>query len=114
MENGASTTNREAFFLRATMPSELDAMTCICAVDGKVFKQEKMQATHGTALWQIDVSELPIGFHRLQLRAVSENGASTSIREAFFLRNALESELNALSCVFSIDGKEYMCYNIFI
>lgn len=107
MDNGASTTNREAFFLRATMPSELDAMTCICAVDGKVFKQEKMQATHGTALWQMDVSELPIGFHRLQLRAVSENGASTSIREAFFLRNAMESELNALSCIFSIDGKEY-------
>lgn len=107
MENGSSTTNREAFFLRATMPSELDAMTCICAIDGKVFKQEKMQTTNGSALWQLDVSELPIGFHRLQVRAVMENGASTSIREAFFLRNAMDAELNALACVFSIDGQPY-------
>ncbi len=107
MDNGASTSNREAFFLRSAMDSELDAMTCICSVDGKVFKQEKMQATNGAATWQIDVSELPIGFHRMQVRAVMENGASTSIREAFFLRNAMDSELNALSCLFSIDGKPY-------
>lgn len=107
MQNGASTTNREAFFLREAMPSELNTMKCVCSIDGKVFKQETMQTTNGAALWQIDVSELPIGFHRLQLRAVMENGASTSIREAFFLRNAMDSELEALSCVFSIDGKPY-------
>ncbi len=107
MQNGASTTNREAFFLRQAMPSELNAMTCVCSIDGKVFRQEKMQTSNGTGLWQIDVSELPIGFHRLQLRAVMENGASTSIREAFFLRNAMDAEVEALSCVFSIDGKPY-------
>lgn len=107
LENGSSTTNCEAFFLRTAMPSELDAITCLCSIDGEVFKQERMEATNGSALWQLDVSELPIGFHRLQLRAVMENGASTSIREAFFLRNAMDSELNALSCVFSIDGLPY-------
>lgn len=107
LENGSSTTNCEAFFLRTAMPSELDAITCVCSIDGEVFKQERMEATNGSALWQLDVSELPIGFHRLQLRAVMENGASTSIREAFFLRNAMDSELNALSCVFSIDGLPY-------
>lgn len=107
MQNGASTTNREAFFLREAMPSELNTMKCVCSIDGKVFKQETMQTENGTGLWQIDVSELPIGFHRLQLRAVMENGASTSIREAFFLRNAMDAELEALSCVFSVDGKPY-------
>lgn len=107
MQNGASTTNREAFFLREAMPSELNAMTCVCSIDGKVFRQEMMQTANGTGLWQIDVSELPIGFHRLQLRAVMQNGASTSIREAFFLRSAMDAEMEALSCVFSIDGKPY-------
>lgn len=107
MENGSSTTDCEAFFLRTAMPSELDAITCVCSIDGEVFKQERMEATNGAALWQLDVNELPIGFHKLQLRAVMENGASTSIREAFFLRNATDSEMDALVCMFSIDGKPY-------
>ena len=105
MENGASTTNREAFFLRTATETEQDSLTCICSIDGKVFKQETLQATNGGALWQLDVSELPIGFHKLQLRAMMGKDGSTSIREAFFLRNAMDSELEALSCVFSIDGK---------
>lgn len=107
MENGASTSIREAFFLRAATEAEQGSLTCICSIDGKVFKQETLQATNGGALWQLDVSELPIGFHKLQLRAMMGKGGSTSIREAFFLRNAMDSEMEALSCVFSIDGQPY-------
>ncbi len=82
-------------------------LTFMCYIDGKDFKQERVSVENGAAVWFLDVSELPIGFHKLQVKAIMQNGASTSIREAFFLRSAMDSEMEALSCVFSIDGKPY-------
>lgn len=82
-------------------------LTFFCYVDGALFKMERILAEDNQASMILDVSELPIGFHRLQVRALTENGTSTSIRESYFLRNAMDSEINALSCVFSIDGQLY-------
>ena len=82
-------------------------LTFMCYIDGKDFKQERVSVENGAAVWFLDVSELPIGFHKLQVKAIMQNGASSSIREAFFLRSAMDAEMEALSCVFSIDGKPY-------
>ena len=94
-------------FLKIQKGQTSGYLTFMCYVDGELFKMERILAENNQASMILDVSELPIGFHRLQVRGLTENGTSTSICESFFLRNAKDSEINALSCVFSIDGQLY-------
>ncbi len=94
-------------FLKIQKGQTSGYLTFMCYVDGELFKMERILAENNQASMILDVSELPIGFHRLQVRGLTENGTSTSIRESFFLRNAMDSEINALSCIFSIDGQLY-------
>lgn len=106
-EDGSYSQAETRSFYKVQSDQVTGQLTFLCYIDGMPFKQERVSADNGVATWLLDVVELPIGFHKLQIRAITEKGAATSVRESFFLRNATDSELNALSCIFSIDGQTY-------
>ena len=82
-------------------------LTCLCYVDGDLYKQEKVPSEGGIIDWTLDVSSLANGFHRVLVQVVTPSGAATSVHESFFFRTTMTGELETLKLVYSVDGGKY-------
>ena len=94
-------------FYRKLLSADLDTLAVLSFIDGNHYRTEKIAAREGVLCWEADMSDLPVGFHRLTMRAITKNGIATENRERFFLRAAMPDELAAMKAYFSIDGSNY-------
>ena len=94
-------------FMKLPQVDGMEYMRCICSVDNQPFLEENVPAAGGIVHWNFDVSTLPYGFHRIQVKVMMPTGAATSTYDSFFLRIPTTEEMNDLKCVYAIDGNEY-------
>lgn len=93
-------------FWKTANDSALTSVDCICKIDGVRFSQETLSVNDGLVNWELDVSQLSQGVHLLQVQAIGDNGLSSQVRQSFFFRAPTYSELNNMTCSYSIDDGE--------
>ena len=95
------------FFVKIPQTEGVGFLTCLCYVDNNLFRQEQLPSEGGIIKWNFDVSDIPQGFHRMQVQVITPSGAATSTYDAFFLRTTMAEEMNDMKCVYCIDGAEF-------
>lgn len=94
-------------FIKIPQVLGVSQLTCLCMVDDKLFKQEKVSVQGGVMEWNFDVSSLPQGFHRVFIQVITPSGAATSAYQTFFMRETTQQEFAQMKCVYAIDGSEF-------
>lgn len=84
--SGAATALYEAFFMRETTQSEFSEMKCVYAIDGSEFNNEAGQLANGTFHFDIDVSALSDGLHRIAYMLSNGKGVTTKVQTQFFTK----------------------------
>ena len=103
-DDGIASKVYQSFFMRVPTETEIGSLNCICRIDGKLFKQEKMSVQGGIIHWNLDVNELPQGLHYAQIQVMDDNGTSSRNYQSFFLRVPTTEERGNLNCICWIDG----------
>lgn len=102
---GASATHpSSAMFIKIPQTDGVDFMNCLFMVDDKFYRSEQVPASGGVIEWTLDVDHLEQGLHRYLVQVVTPSGAGSTIKEGFFLRETMKSELQSLQCCFMVDG----------
>lgn len=94
-------------FIKVPQTDGIEYMTCLCTVDGQQYKQERVPSSGGIVNWDLDVSGLQPGVHRLQVQAITPSGAASNVYDGMFFRASRPSELAAMKCLYNIDGSAY-------
>lgn len=94
-------------FIKVPQTDGIEYMTCTCTVDGQQYKQERVPSSGGIVNWNLDVSGLQPGVHRLQVQAITPSGAASNVYDGMFFRASRPSELAAMKCLYNIDGSTY-------
>lgn len=94
-------------FIKVPQTEGVGSLSCLCYVDGELFKQESVPTSGGVVDWTLDVSLLSNGFHSIQVQVVTPSGAATSVHESFFFRTTMSGELGNMKLVYNVDGGEY-------
>lgn len=105
--NGGSSIPANRMFIKIPQTEGVSELTCMCTIDGKVYKQEKVASSGGVVDWSLDVSPLSQGLHRIQVQVFTPSGAATDIYDSFFFRTTMDGELQNMNLVYSIDGGEH-------
>ncbi len=84
----------------------MDYLFCMMNIDGKPFRMERLPMSGGAASWVIDTDSLVTGIHRYTIMAITPTGYATSIREGFFVRENMASQLANQHCCYQVDGGE--------
>lgn len=106
---GSSSVPATAMFIKVpqTEGEGVDHLTCVCSIDGKPYRQERVPASGGIVKWDLDVASLPQGLHRMQVQAVTPSGAATNVSEHFFFRATTAAELADMKLLYTVDGDNY-------
>lgn len=94
-------------FIKIPQTECIGEMICVCLVDGKFFKQEKVPTESGVVNWNLDVSELSQGVHNLQVQVLTPSGAASNVYNSFFFRTTKPAELSSMKFIYNVDGSEY-------
>ena len=94
-------------FIKVPQTNGVDHMDCICIIDDELYKQERVAANGGVVIWDLDVSQLSQGLHRMSVQVVTPSGTATNTYEAIFLREPTYEEFANMKCVYAIDGAEF-------
>ena len=105
--NGGSSIPANRMFIKIPQTEGVSELTCMCTIDGKVYKQEKVASSGGVVDWSLDVSPLSQGLHRIQVQVFTPSGAATDIYDSFFFRTTMDGELQNMNLVYSIDGGDH-------
>ncbi len=87
--SGAATAVKDAFFYRAMTTAEKGAMRCFYSIDGSEHRMEAGRLDNNLFHFDLDVAEVPDGFHRISYMLMGENGTSSKVMSAFFFKTAL-------------------------
>ena len=87
--SGAATGLYESMFLRTTTDTELASLKCFYTIDGAESYIEAGTYADGTFHFDLDVSALDDGLHQLAYMLVGDNGVSTKVSSAFFMKTPL-------------------------
>lgn len=82
--SGAGSSMKDGFFFRVPTQTELSSLRCCYMVDGDPAVIEAGTVTNGLYHFDLDVSQLTDGIHKIAYWLVAENGVSTTINAAFF------------------------------
>lgn len=75
-------------------------------LDGKPWQTLDTQASgDGVMALQLDMNDVPLGFHTLQAQVVSTDGIPTGVRETMFMRVPSTAQLSTLRGYYVLDGK---------
>ena len=107
-KDGSLTHAQSRMFIKVPQTEEVGEMTCLCYIDGDLYKQEKVPTQGGVIDWTLDVASLANGFHRILVQVVTPSGAATSVHESFFFRTTMTNELSKMKLVYNVDGGEYI------
>ena len=105
--NGGSSIPANRMFIKIPQTEGVSELTCMCSIDDRVYKQEKVAPSGGVVDWQFDVSTLEQGLHRIQVQVFTPSGAATNIYNGFFFRIPMDGELQNMNLVYSIDGGDH-------
>lgn len=84
--SGAATNLYQGFFFRETTKSEFGEMKCVYAIDGSEFNNEAGVLANGTFHFDLDVSGLTDGLHRLSYMLSNSKGVTTKVQTQFFVK----------------------------
>lgn len=87
--SGAATSLYESMFLRSTTHAELASMKCFYTIDNADTYIEAGTYANGAFHFDLDVSALDDGLHQLAYMLVGDNGVSTKVSSAFFMKTPL-------------------------
>ncbi len=93
-------------FLKVPQVIGVDYLHCLCYLDGKLYRQERVSSEGGIVNWELDVNDLELGLHNIQVQVVTPSGAATGLYESMFLRTTTDAEMASLKCFYTIDGVE--------
>lgn len=94
-------------FIKVPQTEGVSSLTCVCSIDGKLFKTEQVSSEGGIVNWNLDVASLPQGIHNMQVQVLTPTGAATNVSNHFFFRAITREELNDMKLVYSLDGNEF-------
>lgn len=103
-EKGTDSPTLTCQFLKIPQVIGAEYFICLCYLDGKLFQQKRVESTDGIINWELDVNELPLGVHSIQIQVVTPSGASTRLYESMFLRATTGEEVQSMKCYYAIDG----------
>ena len=75
---------RTIFFVKAPALADLQDVTYVASVDTKVVQTGTVSSTNGTVALDINLDDVPIGFHSLNMVLITKNGGVTDVRNAYF------------------------------
>lgn len=82
--SGAASSIAERYFVREVTNRELGTMKCLYSIDNFKTSYQAGTMSNGLFHFDLDVSELEDGLHRLAYMLVSDNGITTPQKSAFF------------------------------
>lgn len=94
-------------FLKIPQTDDVDYLTCLFLIDGKIFQEKKLPSSKGIINWELDASALTQVFHQAQVQVVTPSGTATNVQNISFFRTTTNDEMDGLHLVYSIDGSEY-------
>ncbi|MGN0221337.1 MAG: dockerin type I repeat-containing protein [Prevotella sp.] len=94
-------------FIKVPQTEGVSYLTCVCSIDGELYKTEKVSSEGGIVNWNLDVASLSQGIHNVQVQVLTPTGAATNVSNHFFFRAVTQSELNNMKLVYSLDGNEF-------
>ncbi len=106
VEKGVDTAPLTFQFLKVPQVIGVDYLHCLCYLDGKLYRQERVSSEGGIVNWELDVNDLELGLHNIQVQVVTPSGAATGLYESMFLRTTTDAEMASLKCFYTIDGTE--------
>ncbi len=86
---GAATGVKDAFFYRAMTTEEKANMRCFYSIDGSEHKYEAGKVNKNLYHFDLNVTDVEDGFHRISYMLMGENGTSSKVMSAFFFKTAL-------------------------
>lgn len=95
------------YFIKIPQVEGVDYLNCVCYVDGQLYKQEHVTSEGGAVLWNFDVSDLPLGLHRIQLQVITPSGVASGVADRFFFRTTTKEELESMQLVYCMDGTTF-------
>lgn len=104
---GGASIPANRMFIKIPQTENIGEMTCVCTIDGKLYKQEKVPSSGGLVDWTLDVSTLFQGLHRIQVQVLTPSGAASNVYDSFFFRTTMQDELKDMILVYSVDGEAY-------
>ena len=88
--SGAASTIAERFFMRVISNKEMGKMKCVYSLDNQqTYAQSGTMSADGRFHFDLDVSSMEDGLHRLAYMMVSEEGVTTPQKTAFFWKTPL-------------------------
>lgn len=87
--SGAATGLYESMFLRTTTHAEMASLKCFYTIDGAESYIEAGTYADGAFHFDLDVSTIDDGLHQLAYMLVGDNGVSTKVSSAFFMKTPL-------------------------
>ena len=84
--SGAATNTYQSFFMRETTREEFAQMKCVYAIDGAEFYSEAGTLNNGTFHFDLDVSSLSDGLHRITYMLNNGQGVTTKTQTQFFMK----------------------------
>lgn len=94
-------------FIKVPQTEGVSSLTCVCSIDGKLFKTEQVSSEGGIVNWNLEVASLPQGIHNMQVQVLTPTGAATNVSNHIFFRAITQQELNDMKLVYSLDGNEF-------
>ena len=83
-ESGVASTLAERFFVRTITSAELGSMKCVYTLDNSSTQSLAGSMANGLFHFDLDVSSMEDGLHRIAYMMVSEDGITTPQQTAFF------------------------------
>lgn len=90
--SGAASTIAERYFVREITNKELGNMKCVYAIDNAEAYSQAGTLSNGLFHFDLDVSSIENGLHRIAYMLVSEEGVTTPQKTAFFWKTPLGGE----------------------
>ena len=87
--SGAASTMADRYFVRAVTDREMGTMKCFYSLDNFKTAYQAGTMSNGLFHFDLDVSEMEDGLHRLAYMLVSDNGITTPQQTAFFWKTPL-------------------------
>ncbi|MBR7053278.1 MAG: dockerin type I repeat-containing protein [Prevotella sp.] len=105
-QNGVYSSPTMRRFIKMPHVQGMDYLFCMINIDGEPFRLERVPMSGGAVSWMLDLDSLSTGIHRYTIMAITPTGAATSIKEGFFVRDNMASQLAHQRCCYQVDGGE--------
>lgn len=94
-------------FIKIDQSGNGEELCCLCSVDGEIYARYQMPAVGDSEHWLLDMNDVSVGIHRIQVQAIDISGLGSSVYNGFFLRCGTEEEMKQMSCLCYVDDSLY-------